>query len=107
MGKILSVFIDESGDIGFIKDASKYYIITFVMHNQNDEWIWNEGRQSNGLKEKVEWLKKNNLWNKVRDTYLKKKNLYLRKNDHNHPSFICYIEAVNNIYNHLKQKHII
>ena len=37
MGKILSVFIDESGDVGFIKDASKYYIITFVMHNQNDD----------------------------------------------------------------------
>ena len=37
MEKILSIFIDESGDIGFIKDASKYYIITFVMHNQNDD----------------------------------------------------------------------
>ena len=30
MGKTLSIFIDESGDVGFIKDASKYYIITFV-----------------------------------------------------------------------------
>ena len=37
MGKNLSIFIDESGDVGFIKDASKYYIITFVMHNQNDD----------------------------------------------------------------------
>lgn len=37
MGKILSIFIDESGDVGFIKDASKYYIMTFVMHNQNDD----------------------------------------------------------------------
>ena len=36
-GKVLSIFIDESGDVGFIKDASKYYIITFVMHNQNDD----------------------------------------------------------------------
>lgn len=27
MKKILSVFIDESGDFGFIKDASKYYLI--------------------------------------------------------------------------------
>ena len=35
--KILSVFIDESVDFGFVKDASKYYIITFVMHNQNDD----------------------------------------------------------------------
>ena len=37
MGKNLSIFIDESGDVGFIKDASKYYIITFVIHNQNDD----------------------------------------------------------------------
>ena len=37
MGKTLSIFIDESGDVGFIKDASKYYIITFVIHNQSDD----------------------------------------------------------------------
>ncbi|MGM9858393.1 MAG: DUF3800 domain-containing protein [Bacilli bacterium] len=35
MKKILSVFIDESGDFGFIKDASKYYLITLVFHNQS------------------------------------------------------------------------
>ncbi len=36
MKKYLSIFIDESGDVGFIKDASKYYIITFVLHNQKN-----------------------------------------------------------------------
>lgn len=66
---------------------------------QTDEWIWNEGIQSKGLMKKVEWLKENNLWNVVRDTYLEKKNMYLRRNDHNHPSFICYIEAINELYN--------
>lgn len=35
MKKILSVFIDESGDFGFVKDASKYYLITLAFHNQN------------------------------------------------------------------------
>ena len=35
MKKILSVFIDESGDFGFIKDASKYYLITLVFHDQS------------------------------------------------------------------------
>ena len=35
MKKILSVFIDESGDFGFIKDASKYYLITLVFYNQS------------------------------------------------------------------------
>ena len=35
MKKILSVFIDESGDFGFIKGASKYYLITLVFHKQS------------------------------------------------------------------------
>lgn len=65
----------------------------------NDRWFWNEGPNSNGLVEKVEWLKDNDCWNEVRDTYLDKKNMYLRRNDHNHPSFNCYIEAVNEVYN--------
>ncbi len=30
----ISIFIDESGDFGFIKEASKYYIITLVFHSQ-------------------------------------------------------------------------
>ena len=34
MNKILSIFIDESGDVGFINDASKYYIVSFVFHDQ-------------------------------------------------------------------------
>ena len=64
-----------------------------------DEWIWNVGPNSKGLTERVKWLKDNNLWNEVRDTYLNKKNTYLRRNDNNHPSFNCYIEAVNEVYN--------
>lgn len=35
MEKILSVFIDESWDFGFIKDASKYYLTTLVFHDQS------------------------------------------------------------------------
>lgn len=34
----------------------------------------------------------------------KDKNNYLRGNDSNHPSFICYIEAVNNVYNSLNNQ---
>jgi hypothetical protein len=34
MQKILSVFIDESGDFGGFEKHSPYYIVTFVFHNQ-------------------------------------------------------------------------
>lgn len=37
MKKVLSVFVDESGDTGFIGEASKFYIIVFVFHDQKDD----------------------------------------------------------------------
>lgn len=47
---------------------------------------------------KIKVLKEHNLWNEVRKVYLTKKNMYLRRNDFNHPSFVCYIETVNELY---------
>lgn len=75
-----------------------------LIHNKtgntnNDNWVWNMAPNSMKIKEKVNWLKENGHWNNVRVTYLEKKNLYLKRNDYNHPSFICYIEAVNDVYN--------
>ena len=45
--KIISVFIDESRDFGFVGDASKYYIITFVFHNQKDDITSNINKLAN------------------------------------------------------------
>ncbi len=35
--KILSCFIDESGDFGPYNSHSPYYYVTMVLHNQNDD----------------------------------------------------------------------
>ena len=67
-------------------------------NTNQDRWFWNEGPQSKGLTKKVEVIKSNNHWNDVREAYLDKKNMYLKRNDHSHPSFNCYIEAVNQVY---------
>lgn len=64
-----------------------------------DRYFWNQGPDSKGLTKKVNSLEKRGLWNVARDCYLEKKNLYLNRRDSNHPSFNCYIEAVNEIYN--------
>ena len=64
-----------------------------------DRYYWNEVQDSGRLEEKVHALKYENLWGKVRDSYLEKKDFYLRRNDYNHPSFIVYVETVNQIYN--------
>ncbi len=63
-----------------------------------DEWYWNEIPKSKGLDKRIKWLKDNNKWGELRETYLDNKNMYLKRNDYNHPSFVCYIEAVNEVY---------
>ena len=68
----------------------------------DDEYYWNIAPHSRKLKEKADYIRKHGKWELVRSQYLDLKNLYLTRNDHNHPSFICYIEAVNNVYNSRK-----
>lgn len=64
-----------------------------------DQYYWNEAPHSAEIQKKAKYIKKKGKWELVRTQYLNIKNRYLRQNDHDHPSFICYIEAVNNIYN--------
>ncbi len=35
--KELSIFIDESGDFGEMKERPAYYLVTFVFHNQDND----------------------------------------------------------------------
>lgn len=65
---------------------------------QYDRYYWNEAPRSKGLMDRVDWLKDNNLWIEVRDIYLEKKNMYLTRSDYSHPSFIVYVEAVNEVF---------
>lgn len=68
-----------------------------------EQYYWAPAPNSSGYKEKTKAIKGvPKLWDDVRKEYLRLKNYYLHINDHNHPSFICYIEAVNNIYNRMK-----
>lgn len=64
-----------------------------------DRYYWNEVQDSGKLEEKVRVIKSENLWGEVRRIYLDKKNFYLCRNDYTHPSFIIYVEVVNQIYN--------
>jgi len=49
--KELSIFIDESGDFGEVVNASPYYIVTFVFHNQADDISWQINRLEQQLKD--------------------------------------------------------
>ena len=65
----------------------------------NDRYFWNIAPHSKDLKKKAEHIKKCGKWELVRERYLRIKNRYLSANDQDHPSFVCYAEAVNNVYN--------
>lgn len=65
---------------------------------QNDQWIWNKGPSRTEILKKEQILKPEH-WMEVREAYLGKKATYLRQNIHTKPSFVCYIEAINDIYN--------
>ncbi len=74
-----------------------------LIHNKTgkvqwDNWIWNEAPHAKGLEDRVDWLKDNGCWLELREAYLEKKNMYLTRNVPDQPSFIVYIEAVNEVY---------
>jgi hypothetical protein len=81
-------------------DAQGYW--NRLIHDKSvyGRYFWNRGPSSSELQLKEQRLKQHpEYWNEVRNSYLDKKNLYLCRQDYNHPSFICYTEAVNDVYN--------
>lgn len=71
----------------------------------DDRWFWNLALSSQALRDKEKALKPD-YWTEVREVYLNKKNMYLMRRDHDHPSFICYIEAVNEVYNRIRYGYV-
>lgn len=66
----------------------------------NDQYVWNEVPNSHDLAQKAKQIKAEGLWLDVREQYVRLKEMYLACWwDKDHPSFIVYIEAVNNVYN--------
>lgn len=90
---------DEDGNLCRLIHKKTGY--TNVRRPVND-YYWNMAPNSRDIKFKVDYIKSNGKWELVREQYKRIKNRYLTRNDHNHPSFICYIEAVNNVYNSIK-----
>ena len=85
------------------------YSLCKIIHDKTglsymDNYFWNEIRNSSEINKKANYIKEQSRWLDVRDEYLKIKNKYLSYNDPKHKkSFICYIEAVNNVYNNIRR----
>lgn len=76
-----------------------------VHDKEKDIFIWNQIWDSGDLDKKVAMIKKGGHWKAVREDYLELKNMYLKKGDQNHPSFIVYIQAVNQVYHAMKKRN--
>lgn len=91
-------------DLGIIaenKDGKLCRLIhdkTFLSYRLNGNYIWNEVPDSQHLSSKVNAIRNNQKFGYVRERYKALKNMYLERQDMNHPSFICYVEAVNEVY---------
>ena len=66
---------------------------------QHDRWCWNQSPNTKGIREKAEYIKEHSKWQLVRDEYIKLKNNNLRFNNDGLSSFVCYEQAINNVYN--------
>ena len=71
-----------------------------LIHNKKlrDQFTWCEVPSSKDVRAKAEELKAHGWWGDVRESYLIKKNMYLCRNDHDHPSFVVYVETINEVY---------
>lgn len=76
-----------------------------LIHNKtgnekSDTYIWNIAyKGSKEFDKKVIRLKNKGYWDEVRECYKDFRNMYLREKDDNHPAYVCYIQAVNQVYN--------
>ena len=104
--------VEFSFDVAIIKKNPNGNYMRLI-HNKNvyalgwDQYTWNEVPNSHQVKNKADKLKKKGVWQEVRGKYLEKKNVYLSWQDHNHPSFVVYVEAVNEIYNRYFDRRVV
>lgn len=88
-----------SFDVALIREGGR---VKLIHDKKQGVFIWNQIRDSGDLDKKVATIKKGGCWKKVRDDYRDLKNGYLKKGDMNHPSFIVYIQSVNQVYRAMK-----
>lgn len=81
--------------------AGKNGYSRLVRDRNTKRYIWNLIRKSGDLKPKLNAIKAAGCLNRLADIYQQKKNMYLSRQDHDHPSFVVYLEAVNELYQKL------
>lgn len=88
-----------SFDIAIVSRNKNNELQRLKFAKKSNSYTWTVVFDSSNLEEKVRLIKTKEDWNKLRTTYLKLKNKYI--GDENHPSYVCYKMAVEEIYNQI------
>lgn len=85
-------------DIAILSENRQGNLCRLIHDKWRNVFNWCEVPSSKNVRARADKLKKLGRWYDVRDEYLKLKNLYLQRGDRDHPSFVVYVEAVNQVY---------
>ena len=70
-----------------------------LLHDKgSNNYLWGEAPSVHHIREKADAIKSQRRWGEVRKRYKDKKNMYLERQDKNHPSYIVYVETINEVY---------
>lgn len=83
--------------------AGKNCYNKLVHDKKTGRYIWNKIRKSADIDTKLAAIKNAGRLDAVADIYYQKKNAYLSRQNSDHPSYVAYIEAVNEVYQKLKK----
>lgn len=81
--------------------AGKNGYSRLVRDRNTKRYIWNLIRKSGDLKPRLNAIKAAGRLDELADIYRQKKNMYLSRQDNDHPSFVVYTEAINELYRKL------
>lgn len=77
------------------KDGTYYRLL----HDKgSNNYHWGEAPSVHDIRKKADAIKSKRHWDEVRKRYKDKKNMYLERQDKNHPSYIVYVETINDVY---------
>lgn len=70
-----------------------------LLHDKSsNNYHWGKAPSVHHVREKADAIKSKRYWGEVRERYKDKKNMYLERQDKNHPSYIVYVETINEVY---------
>ena len=90
--------LDFSADIAVLAKNAKGQYCRLLHDKQRKKYDWAPVPDSETVYERFRKLKQYGYWEEIRGLYLEKKNHYLSIQDKDHPSFIVFVETVNQIW---------